>query len=327
MTRTIWILGGIFVVLLIVLAVVFSSDDGPTGDTTATPTSEHTTTTVDAETSTTESRTTTTVESTTTTSPETTTTIESTTTEAVSGNWADAPIVVAGFGALGWWDGSSWVDAGNALPVVGGENYQVSVLGLTATTTGSGQELVCEPLENVGVVLANDTLLGEWPGPYGVAISAPWTLTPHLVETLDDDGTYAAFAAELLADRGLDVADPVITQLLRVDLEGDGLNEVLVVSEEITGGMLPAVGDYSIVFMRKVVQGDVETAVLAESIGLDEETFPETFRVGSVADMSGDGKMEIIVSSAYYEGLAVEVFEYVNDDLGPVSQIATGCGA
>jgi hypothetical protein len=213
------------------------------------------------------------------------------------------------------------------LPVVGGENYQVAVLGLTATTTGSAQELVCEPLENVGVVLANERLLGEWPGPYGVAISAPWTLTPHLVESVADDGTYAEFASRLLSERGLEVADPVITQLLRVDLEGDGLNEVIVVSEEITGGMLPAVGDYSIIFMRKVVQGDVETSVLAESIVLDEETFPETFRVGAVADLSGDGKMEIIVSSAYFEGLAVEVFEYVNDDLGPVAQIATGCGA
>jgi len=325
-TRTIWILGGVFVVLLIVLAVVFSSGDGDTGDTTATPTSLDTTTTLD-ETSTTEDRTTTTVEPTTTTSPETTTTIETTTTtEALSG-WADLPIVVAGFGALGWWDGTGWVDAGNALPVVGGENYQVAVLGLTATTTGSGQELVCEPLENVGVVLANERLLGEWPGPYGVAISAPWTLTPHLVESVADDGSYAEFASQLLSERGLEVADPVITQLLRVDLEGDGLNEVIVVSEEITGGMLPAVGDYSIIFMRKVVQGDVETAVLAESIVLDEETFPESFRVGSVADMSGDGKMEIIVSSAYFEGLAVEVFEYVNDDLGPVAQISTGCGA
>lgn len=326
MTRTIWILGGVFVVLLIVLAVVFSSGDGDTGDTTATPTSLDTTTTL-VETSTTEDRTTTTVEPTTTTSSETTTTIETTTTtEALSG-WADLPIVVAGFGALGWWDGTGWVDAGNALPVVGGENYQVAVLGLTATTTGSAQELVCEPLENVGVVLANERLLGEWPGPYGVAISAPWTLTPHLVESVADDGTYAEFASQLLSERGLEVADPVITQLLRVDLEGDGLNEVIVVSEEITGGMLPAVGDYSIIFMRKVVQGDVETAVLAESIVLDEETFPESFRVGSVADMSGDGKMEIIVSSAYFEGLAVEVFEYVNDDLGPVTQIATGCGA
>ncbi len=326
MTRTIWILGGVFVVLLIVLAVVFSSGDGDTGDTTATPTSLDTTTTL-VETSTTEDRTTTTVEPTTTTSPETTTTIETTTTtEALSG-WADLPIVVAGFGALGWWDGTGWVDADNALPVVGGENYQVAVLGLTATTTGSAQELVCERLENVGVVLANERLLGEWPGPYGVAISAPWTLTPHLVESVADDGTYAEFASQLLSERGLEVADPVITQLLRVDLEGDGLNEVIVVSEEITGGLLPAVGDYSIIFMRKVVQGDVETAVLAESIVLDEETFPESFRVGSVADMSGDGKMEIIVSSAYFEGLAVEVFEYVNDDLGPVAQIATGCGA
>ena len=86
-------------------------------------------------------------------------------------------------------------------------------------------------------------------------------------------------------------------------------------------------GDYSIVFMRKVVQGDVETSVLAESIVLDLDTDPDSFRVGAVADLNGDSKMEIVVSSAYFGGLAVEVFEYVNDDLGPVTQIITGCGA
>ncbi|MGI9608698.1 MAG: hypothetical protein ACR2NL_00235, partial [Acidimicrobiia bacterium] len=132
----------------------------------------------------------------------------------------------------------------------------------------------------------------------------------------------------LLAERGLIVDDPVIKQLLRVDLEGDGVNEVLVVSEDVAAGLLPVKDDYSIVFMRKVVEGDVETAVLAQVIVKDTSTdFPASFFVSSVSDLSGDGKMEVVLSSGYFEGLGVEVFEYVNDDLGPVSQISAGCGS
>lgn len=327
--RTIWILGGVFVLLVIVLFFVFTSGDDPSGDTTLAAT-DLTTTTIDTDPSTTEGVTTTSAPVPTTTGPvETTTTMgTTTTTDPVTGNWAAEPIVVAGFGALGWWDGTGWVNAGDALPVVGGEDYQVAVLGLTAITSGSGQQFVCEPLDNVGVVLADEGLLGEYPGPYGVAISAPWIITPHIVEPIADDGTYSAIAAELLAERGLVVDDPVIVQLLRVDLEGDGINEILVVAEEIAGGMLPTTGDYSILFLRKVVAGDVETAVIADAIVLDPGIdFTASFRVGSVADMSGDAKMEIVVSSAYFEGLGVEVFEWVNDDLGPVSQITSGCGS
>ncbi len=261
----------------------------------------------------------------------TTTTIEATTTttEVHDGNWADQPLIVTGFGALGWWDGSHWVRAEDegALPVVGGEDYQIAVVGLQATTTGGPQALVCEPLFNLGVVLANEELLGEWPGPYGVAISAPWDLQPNLFEPFADDGTFAAIAAGLLAERGLDVADPVIKQLFRTDLEGDGLNEILVVAEDITGGFLPEVGDYSIIFMQKVIQGDVQTTVLGDSVVTDPEgSFVVGFSVGAVADLSGDGQMEIIVDSAFFEGLGVDVWEYVDDDIGLFPYLQTGCG-
>ena len=183
-------------------------------------------------------------------------------------------------------------------------------------------------MNNTGVILTDEELLGDWPGPYGVAISAPWDLVPHVVEELEDDGTYEGFAADLLADRGLVVGEPELKQLLRVDLEGDGVNEVIVVAEDVAEGLIPVEGDYSIIFMRKVVEGDVQTLVLGEAIVLDPDTqFSASFAVGAVADMSGDGKMEIIMSTGFFEGISVEVIEYVNDDLGTVSQLQTGCGA
>lgn len=275
--------------------------------------------------------TTSTTEVATTTEPDTTTTIESTTsTTETSGNWADQPLVVTGFGALGWWDGTDWVLAEDegALPVVGGEDYQIAVVGLEATTTGGPQALVCEPLFNLGVVLENDDALGEWPGPYGVAISAPWDLQPNLFEAFTDDGTFSSIASGLLAERGLVVTNPVIKQLFRTDLEGDGINEILVVAEELNGGFLPQAGDYSIVFLQKVIEGNVRSAVLGDSVIIDPEgAFVVGFSIGAVADLSGDGHMEIVVDSAYFEGLGVEVWEYIDDDIGLFPYLQTGCGS
>lgn len=310
------------------VAVACSPDDSADSTTTV---GESTTT---VEPMTTSPPTTASATSTTTTVPETTTTTvpESTTTAApgVEGDWADEPLIVADFGALGWWDGSDWImaeDAG-ALPVVGGEDYQIARIGLQAITTAGPQTFVCDPIGIIGVEVDNAELLGEWPGPYGVAISAPWELQPHLFESLTDDGTYAGFASELLSSRGLDVASPMIKQLFRTDLEGDGVNEVVIVAEDVSPGLLLEEGDYSIAFLRKVVQGDVQTAILgATVVGPGDDQFGASYTIGAVADLSGDGKMEIVLDSAFFEGLSVGVVEYVNDDLGTVTQLEVGCGS
>jgi len=317
----------LFVVIVVVLIIMFTGDQA--GETTTTALGSSTTSTIQGST--------TTGDGSTTSSGETTTTpVESTTTsapEGLEGNWADQPLIAAGFGALGWWDGAGWVqvEEGTSLPVAGGEDYQIALLGLEARTTGSGEELLCEPLNNPGVILASEEVLGDWPGPYGVAISANWVLTPHLVEETTDDGTYATVASQLLAERGLTVASPPIKQVIRFDLEGDGVNEVLVVAEDVPADLLAEEGDYSIAFLQKVVEGDVATSVIGESVVVEleegETPFVLSFTVAAVADMSGDARMEIILDSAYYEGVGVEVWEYVNDDIGPTAQVSAGCGA
>lgn len=330
MNRTAWILVGVFVVVVVALILIFGrGDDEPT-----TTTLGSTTTSIGATSTTSAAATTTIGPETTTTSlgETTTTTLGTTTTAGLEGNWADDPIVVAGFGALGWWDGSAWVqvEGGTTLPVAGGEDYQVALLGVEATTSGGAPETICEPLNNPGVVLEDETLLGDYPGPYGVAISASWDLVPHLVEEIEDeDGSNSAFASEVLAEHGLDVPEPPIKQLLRVDLEGDGVNEVIIVTEDVSDGLFAEVGDYSLAFLRKTVGGSIRNFVLGESVITDESQLPlvYSFSIGAVADLNDDGKMEIVVSSAYYEGLAVEVLEYVNDDDGAVVQISQGCGA
>ena len=329
MNRTAWILAGLFVVIVVVI-IFMLGDAEESGDNTTTTSA--TTTSLAGTTAPGAGPTSTTGDGTSTTSLQaTTTTVPATTTTAgVEGNWSDTPMVAAGFGALGWWDGEGWaqVEPGTPLPVAGGEDYQVAFLGLEAIISGGAPTILCEPLENPGVMLENEQLLGDWPGPLGVAISAPWILVPHLVQEIEDDGTYAAFAAELLAERGLNVPEPAIKQLLQVDLEGDGVNEVVIVAEDVTDGLFAEDGDYSIAFMRRTVQGDVRTAILGDSVIVTADSpVVDSFSVGAVADLNGDGRMEIVLTSAYYEGIGVEVWEYVDDDLGLIPQISAGCGA
>jgi hypothetical protein len=330
MNRTAWILTGLFVVLVVAIIFLAGRDDETDSSTTTTSVST-TTTTLDGNTSTTSvvTTTSTSIATTTTLAPTTTTTPPTTTTSvAVAGNWATTPMVAAGFGALGWWDGANWVqvDEGTTLPVAGGEDYQVALIGLEAIVAAGAPTTLCEPLNNPGVVFENEQVLGDWPGPVGVGITAPWLIVPHLVEQIEDDGTYSAFAAELLAERGLDVPDPAMKQIVQVDLEGDGVNEVLVVAEDVSEGLVAEDGDYSIAFVRRTVGGDVQTDILGESVIVTSDgPFMNSYSVGAVADLNGNARMEIVLTAAYYEGIGVEVWEY--GDGGPALRISSGCGA
>ena len=313
-------------ILVALLLVVGACSPSETAETT-TSTSDGTSSTTAAPATTSMPPTSTTVPVSTTTTTEATTT---TTTAMLEGTWADEPLITTGFGAIGWWDGTEWRDAATEgeLPVEGGEDYQVTVLDDLSRTTGGPQVSVCEPLELIGIELEDPDLLGGYPGPYGVAISAPWALQPYVFEAIADDGTYAGFASELLSARGMDVEEPTIKQLFRTDLEGDGVNEVLVVAEAVTQGLLLEPGDYSIAFMRKVVDGDVQTVILEETLVFDEEDrFAGAHAFGGAADLNDDGRMELIVDSAFFEGFNVAIWEYVNDDLGAVQVLQTGCGS
>lgn len=277
----------------------------------------------------------------TTVAPSTSTTSTSTTTAPGSTpTWADQPLVVSGswMGALGWWDGIQWVQVqfDTVLPIRGGEEYQIVLLGNDGLVTGGSQLVRCDfTVPTPGVKLENggaDRLIDYEAGLSGVAISAPWDLTPHLVEEFSDDGTYAALAADILEERGLTIVAPVVRQLIRLDLEGDGLHEVLVVAGdsvrdgEITFGEAKP-GDYSLVFLRRLTDSGVSTWILAESVATGNEPIGwSAFTVSGVADLSGDSKMEIIVSGVAWENQWVTVFEYIDDAIGPDAVMGAGCG-
>lgn len=191
----------------------------------------------------------------------------------------------------------------------------------------------CEIVDGHFVVdLAPDPYASHTPftaSPVAVASSRDLTLHPVTALPLDSI-PYLEFVGEYLESRGIVVSSPVITQLFKVDLEDDGTDEVIVVADN-HGGEFLREGVYSVVLVRKVVAGTVETAVLHESIlaeaAVGEVPFTVTAQVTAIADFDGDGSMELAVDSAYYEGSASQVWDYVDGDLGFVEVLSTGCGA
>jgi len=67
-------------------------------------------------------------------------------------------------------------------------------------------------------------------------------------------------------------------------------------------------GDYSLVFLRKVVQGQVVTKIIAGEFYPQAKKFnaPSAYRIIGVLDLNGDGVLEIVLSGRYYEGDWVE---------------------
>lgn len=283
------------------------------GEPTTTTTPETTTTTTGAETTTTAAETT------------TTTTVETTTTAAPA---AETFVAAADLCVLGHWEGG-WqpADPGVSPPVSGGESYQVAQLGEDVdTTTGGAPELRQEALAYWHI--AFDPAL---PGPLGaVAIQTEGDVVPREVAEVEpEDETWFETTRGLLVARG--IAEPVVelTRVVQTDLEGDGVTETIVVAfhNEAAGGTLdPAIpGSYGLVYLSKLIDGEEDGElifVLAESVIPDDADGSAVlfeYELAAVADLNDDGRMEMLVAGENAEGGGMEAFEYVNDDLGPVS--------
>ena len=167
----------------------------------------------------------------------------------------------------------------------------------------------------------------------GLGTNAKWNPSPRKAAIIPSDNkTYRAVVADFLKTKG--IRNPVVSikQIYRIDLEGDGTDEVLISAAHYPKGMYEtqSTGDYSFTLLRKVA-GKQATNHLLEG-----EFFPgrvpknhwppNVYEFSGVADLNGDGVMEIIVSSQYYEGGTSGVFQIKNRKPVEIKELAISCG-
>ncbi|MFN7171417.1 MAG: hypothetical protein ACK4P3_01335 [Fimbriimonadaceae bacterium] len=106
-----------------------------------------------------------------------------------------------------------------------------------------------------------------------------------------------------------------ITKLIRVDLDGDGVDEVLIEARtkgrsdsQILNERRP--GTFSGVFVRALVKGKVIVTPIQVDIVRNTDSLPYVNQIRAIADLTGNKRYEIITSSDYYEGQSAMVSEF-----------------
>ena len=115
--------------------------------------------------------------------------------------------------------------------------------------------------------------------------------------------------------------------MVRADLDGDGIEEVLVTYQYLTDDQFGAANDFSLIYARyPAPDGSVTDQVIDEYVLADPTEFPTIGRlsIAAVADLNGDGVMEVATRSSFWESAAIAVWSFDGDGLTPVA--AGGCG-
>ena len=130
-----------------------------------------------------------------------------------------------------------------------------------------------------------------------------------------DDPAYIQAVTEWFQSQGNSPREVHITRILQVDIEGDGVDEVLISASYFTEkfAFLTETGDYSIVLMRKVIGNNVLTFPLVKdyyisSVPEFEVSYPNTYTLVEAVDLNGDGTLEVIVDVRRWEGWGAIVY-------------------
>ncbi|GAA5436502.1 hypothetical protein M8445_08620 [Deinococcus aquaticus] len=241
---------------------------------------------------------------------------------------------------LGSWQGGRWLSAPQTRArLQGTESYRRLAPGVTPTQLRAGgiATSLGAPCE--------DTFEVPVPSlPRGLAVLTPAALNAQprpVTELPTRNATYERIVRDELIRRGVVAPQVTLTRLTRTDLDGNGTQEVIIEARRFRGasGDFPPPtgqpGDYSLLLLRHVTAGRAVTTVLGAHVAPRTPWNPESsdpmpmatqYRLVGVADLNGDGRMELVLHDAYYEGAGFTVQEWTPAGLRP-TPLDSGCGA
>ena len=241
-------------------------------------------------------------------------------------------------GLLGGVENGKFVDAKTtAAKLKGDEKYTLfGVKGVNKGELSIGKpkndEDVCEDFYYVETP-ADAEVIGKVEDVSGVALGDgyKWNPVPRLPKAIDlNDATYKKAVADVLRTKGITKTTIKLTQAYRIDLDGDGREEVLLAATFYKGGLSAsaAKNDYSFILLRKIVGKKVQNIVVDGEFITKAIEFgaPSEYEISAIADLNGDGKMEMILHSAYYEGSSSWAVEMKAGKPVEIKTLSVGCG-
>jgi hypothetical protein len=234
---------------------------------------------------------------------------------------------------FGSFNGRTWSDALKTMPLVKeGETFRLySLTGPVGTGTIGKPvppEYPCEDM--VGVTV---TPLPEGEGDI-IGINGAWNAQPRLPK-IQSTGQqeYREVVSAHVRRAGISKPKIVILQLLRVDLDGDGTEEVLIsASSNKEPFMFMSRGDFSVVLLRRVTRGRAQTIPLVSEVELKTYEPPNeqgrsphmTETVAAILDVNGDGVMEVVTTYHSVYDIGKTIYEVKGRTPKPI--LGWGCG-
>jgi len=163
------------------------------------------------------------------------------------------------------------------------------------------------------------------PEPDLIAFSGPWSPQPRAVLEIVPSATYKTVVADYLREAGIRNPEVEIGSIYRFDFEGDGFEEVLIAAshfEDDPNTPGAASGDYSILILRALVDGQVTSVPLVDLHypSAKPDINPIRFRIGGILDLNGDGVFDVIAVGENAFSTHYWTFDLNQLELGPVSQ-------
>jgi hypothetical protein len=152
-----------------------------------------------------------------------------------------------------------------------------------------------------------------------VGVVDGWNVTNREAVELSAEGyLYQQNVVDWLTAMGLAALPPNTLQAFRVDIEGDGVDEVFISATHLDDSQrTPNAGDYSLVLMRKVVENDAVTKLVVGDLynaPQPEMTDPRRYTLANFIDLNQDGVLEIVVDIHRRAGFGASVFQVDGQD-------------
>jgi hypothetical protein len=228
---------------------------------------------------------------------------------------------------IGAWDGSDWKNADEiAASISAGVEYSVySFDKKEKSTMGNKPDMQEVPGQYFTIKFSEE---GEFTPNF--KIGGTWNALLRKPK-LQKGGlsAYEKEVADLLKKNNVK-AKPQILQVIRIDLDGNGTDEVFVVAANVNAKIPIFEQDtYSLVIFRRLVAGKVKSSIIHEHYYKEsksgEADSPNGYEIPFLLDVNNDGSIETIIRGHYYEGFWYEIHEFDGEDLH--LRLSNGIGA